>query len=848
MAAVFKIFRIAFFFALYFILCSAFAVIVFPSESEGAQALLMFCVPVLLVWWGERRRARRVASRDQANIPPEGSNPDHAGPKPDTVSMEFGPIQGGETAQPATRIGPADGTSSRGTVLVEPGKNAITQPGGITSGKLSEPTKRNDQPRAAKTKRKATARTGWVSSSETVKVAGRDIGGMVYVGLPPRSKEFGYRGKVRAYINPSLAVARKGVDKAGDGLPYWPGYFEISPQCRATYLDWLASGRADASYNPGYMFLYFYGLERRFFFDQSKAEAQEIIDEVLRLRSLYADNHSVQRYLGEFLDVAMLSETDFGEIHPEFERQGWDIPISLKYAIGARIGRGDRLCADWLLSWFMCHPDGNVRTPATRCREEFIALFRMRFDERFPDGLEVGRPRKTLNARYRAASSEFEVSIGATVVGSSVPDISGLRKPVDIAQELADEAMDDLDKLSRYLGRNPEGRGSLEAQALLPEGLWDLFPSEELSRLSSWASAAVRDGGLVPVADVVERLEGARPEKLSKRNLTDAADALARIGFGLAPDPRFALRSPKIEEPVVIFELGEPVAQLEDVSSLYREALIETALNSFVVHADGQVAESERNSLLARAHEMEGLNAMERRRLVANTEWMLAVAPDMALLRRKLKDSTPAAQASIRMALIAAAHADGVIQSEEVAGIEKIYNALGLDSALVYSDLHAGDVGDGPIRVRAAGPGVPGEAIPPEPLSRALKLDAARIAMIRSDTQRVSSVLGTIFDDGASGREDARPAVLAGLDERHTALVKELIDKAHWTEESFQALCTRSGLLASGAMEGINEWAFETYDEALLEEHDGLEISPALADALMKKFKKEAGHVETQAP
>ena len=837
MTAVFKIFRITFFFALYFLLCSVFSVIAFPSESESAQALFMFGVPVLLVWWGERRRARKIAAQDQTNTSRERSNPAQAEPKPDTALKEFSPIQRSEVAETE------DGMSSRCTNPIEQDKFAFTQPSGITSEKLSERTRRSDQSRTAKTRRKATAGTGWVSSCETVKVARRDIGGMVYVGLPPRSKEFGYRGKVRAYINPSLSVARKGVDKAGDGLPYWPGYFEISPQCRATYLDWLASGRADASYNPGYMFLYFYGLERRFFVDQSRAEAQDIIDEVQRLRSLYTDNHSVQRYLGEFLDVALLAKTDFEKIDPTFVRQGWDIPVSLKYAIGARIGRGEKLAADWLLSWFMCHPESNVRKPAVRCRQEFVALFRMLFDKRYPDGLEIRKPRKTLNVRYRAASSEFEVSISATVDGSSVPDISGLRKPVDIAQELADEAMDDLDKLSRYLGRNPEGRGSLEAQALLPVELWDLFPSEELSMLSSWANGIVSDGGLVPVADVVERLEGARPEKLSKRNLTDAADALARIGFGLAPDPRFALRSPRIEEPVVVFELGEPIPQLEEVSSQYREALIETALNSFVVHADGQVTDSERKSLLARAYETEGISALERRRLVANTEWMLAVAPDMALLRRRLKDSTPAAQASIRMALIAAAHADGVIQSEEVTGIEKIYKALGLDPSLVYSDLHAGDVGAGPVRVRAAEPGAPGETIPRDLSSRALNLDTARIATIRSDTQRVSNVLGTIFDDGTSSRRDARPAVLVGLDERHTALVRELINKAHWSEESFQELCTRSGLLASGAMEGVNEWAFETYDEALVEEHDGYEIAPALADALVRKFNEEAGHV-----
>jgi len=156
------------------------------------------------------------------------------------------------------------------------------------------------------------------------------------------------------------------------------------------------------------MFLYFYGLERRFFVDQSDADAKDIIAEVRRLVSLYPDNHSVKRYLGEFLDIAMLAETEFEVLEPIFERQGWELPFSLKYAIGARLDKGERLCADWVLSWFIYHPESNLRTPATRCRDEFLALFKMRFDDRFPDGLKVNKPRKHLKAIYRAASSEFE--------------------------------------------------------------------------------------------------------------------------------------------------------------------------------------------------------------------------------------------------------------------------------------------------------------------------------------------------------------------------------------------------------------------------------------------------------
>ncbi|WP_291734612.1 tellurite resistance TerB C-terminal domain-containing protein [Leisingera sp. F5] len=470
----------------------------------------------------------------------------------------------------------------------------------------------------------------------------------------------------------------------------------------------------------------------------------------------------------------------------------------------------------------------------------------MRFEDRFPDGLKVNKPRKMLKITYQAASSEFQGQLEPLVDGNKVPDISGLRKPVEIAQEIADEVMDDLDKLSRYLGRNADGRGSLEAQALLPQELWDLFPSDELEQLRSWVAKIVHNDGLVPVLDVIEQLEGERPEKLSKRTLTGVADALARLGYGIAPDPRFALRSPKPGEPVVLFDLGDAVAQLEDVSDGYRAALIEIALGSFVAHADGQISESERKSLRAKIAGVAGLSEQEHRRLAANLDWMLAVPPDLALLKRKLKDTGPEAQASIRSALVAAAHADGIIQPEEVAGIEKIYKSLGLDPSLVYSDIHAGNVSDGPVRVRAAEPGAAGEVIPDEKPAGAPKLDAARIAAIQSDTARVSSVLGDIFDEASEEPEEigSASAVLAGLDTKQTNLVRALIAQEHWTEEAFEDLCRQSGLLASGAIEDINEWAFGTYDEALLDEYDGYEVAPDLAQELKRKFEEEIDHVE----
>jgi tellurite resistance protein len=842
MSSIIKFFRITFFLVLYFFLCMVVVTTMLQAWPIGGQILFAFSVPVILVWWQEKRRSRKVAAKAQA----EGSS-ENLPPRPEQVPRPSAYDKRIERERERTREANASKQPAAVQAYSPPKQDyaEIVRAGKSAAPALAAAAERNQPSRVASSASARSSKSGWVPSNETASVAGRNIGGMVYVGTAPLLNTYGYRDKCRAYIDPSLSVARSGADKAGEGMPYWPGYSDISPQCRATYLDWLASGRNDASYNPGYMFLYFYGLERRCFVDQSDEEIAEIVDEVRRLQSLYSDNHSVKRYLGEFLDFVMLFETDISAIEPSFERQGWDLPLTLKYAIGARIDKGENLTADWLLSWFICHPETNLRTPATRCRDEFVALFRMRFDRRFPDGLKVTKPRKSLSASYRAASSEFQGSANPTVDGKPVPDISGLRKPVEIAQELADEVMNDLDKLSRFLGRNPDGRGSVEAHALLPSELWDAFPSEEMDRLKSWASDIVDRGGMVPLKEVIGRLEGETNEKIGKRQMTGAADALARLGFGLAPDPRFALRSPKAEEPVVLFSMGEPIERLEEVSDSYRSALIELALGSFVAHADGRIAEPERRALEDQVSAA-ALSDQERRRLRANLEWFLAVPPDMALLRRKLKEVGQDNQSAMRAALVGAAHADGIIHSDEVASIEKIYKALGLDPALAYSDLHAGEVADGPRTVRASQPGRPGEAIPELEKASGPKLDASRIAAIRSDTERVSSVLGQIFDveeeeNGASG--PASQSQLAGLDPKHGAIVLELITREHWSDTEFETICASHGLMASGALEVVNEWAFETYDEALLDEYDGYDVSPEIAEAVKEKMSAEGRDV-----
>lgn len=776
-----------------------------PDAPVLLQLALFFGVPAWLV----RRSTRRRAAPETAGAPAAPAA-DAAPPVPQRDPETLEEFEEARAREPALRwVGGAraDGKAPRPSTAEPRPASQAAAPWGSAG-----------QP----------AKGGWVPSGGQVVVAGRTIGGMIYAGAP-----FGQAGQSRAWIDPALPAGASGRDKAGEDLPYWPAYAALPPRSRATYLDWLAGGRASADYDVGYMFLYFYGLERRFLCDDPTEDERHVIRaEVARLMALYPDSGSARRYLGEFLQLACCMMDDAGTTPPEVEG-GWELPLALRFALGRRIAAGEPLDAQWLLAWLKSHPEGNLRTPARRCAAEFDVLFRILFDRRFPQGLQVRVPRKALSVTYRAASGEFDFEFAPKIAGRAVPDITGLHKPIEIAQEIAEEACEALDKFSRYLGRNPEGRGSLEAQALLPIELASAFPSGQLDALRDWARRIVAGDGLVPVSALMTRLEGQVGPKLARRQLTDAADVLARIGFGLAPDPRFALRAPRLDEPVVLFELPQPVARLEDVGEEFRSGLLQIALGCVVAQADGQVSPDEERALRAQPDEIAGLTEVERIMLKANLDWFLAVPPDMVQLRGRMKEVGTGQEENLRRAVVSVTHADGAVAAAEVAGVERIYRALGLDPAHVYSDLHAGGAPDEPVRVRDADPSPDAEAIPPA--RRSSGLDPERIAAIRADTARASAVLGQIFAAEPEAPEPSAtdaPQALPGLDLRLTALLGDLIGSERWSEAAFSDLVQRHGLMPAGALEALNEWAWNCYDEALIEEYDGYEVSTTLIERI----------------
>lgn len=98
-------------------------------------------------------------------------------------------------------------------------------------------------------------------------------------------------------------------------------------------------------------------------------------------------------------------------------------------------------------------------------------------------------------------------------------------------------------------------------------------------------------------------------------------------------------------------------------------------------------------------------------------------------------------------------------------------------------------------------------------------------------------------EEAEEGRDAKDATLFTGLDAKHGALLLDLVGQEHWTEDAIEQLCGRHGLMPSGALEAVNEWAFETHDEALLDEYDGYDVSSEIADSVKQKLEEEGRHV-----
>jgi len=428
--------------------------------------------------------------------------------------------------------------------------------------------------------------------------------------------------------------------------------------------------------------------------------------------------------------------------------------------------------------------------------------------------------RTKLKLSYAAASSGLRsVDGGISLHFGDIPDVSALTGPPKKLRTIVEECATELDAYSRFLGRNPEKKNSLEASLLLPVSLWSEAARASLNSLKE------RVIGDVQIMTLLELSQNFNSEEVPNRErLISLVAALEAEQICMEPDVLAGAKTPKANEKLVLFHSDATAVESRSTSA-YKAALVTLELAAGVASADGVFSVAELDHINASIDKWQHLTPLSQRRLKARVRLLMVAPVSLAVLKKKIEPLDSAAKEAIASFAATLVQADGVVSPDEIKFLEKVYKLLDVDTRKVYSDVHQAVTTDSK------------QAPEKKAEHQTFKLDAARIAVLQQDSAHVAALLSDIFveDEPVAGaiqidyssKDEDIPAGsrVLGLDEAHSAFARLLMSRMSWERDELNNLALDLDLMLDGALERVNEAALDTFDIPLTEGDDPIEVN-----------------------
>ena len=638
------------------------------------------------------------------------------------------------------------------------------------------------------------------------------------------------RGSEPAAIDLALPVGNVNVTAAGRELPYWPSYNGLQPHQRRWYLQWLAGNRGSLPPELGYTFLFFYNLERRALIDRE--DIRLIASEVIRIRKLYSGagqqpSGSWEGYSGRFLWVLLLAHKEsltLDDVRSYVKATTVWTEDNLAAALICLMVRNCRLTASLAYSIASFLPNSLRSIVQRRVPGEFEALFKKRFREQFPEGIEVKPSAARRQIIYRPASNVLPP------VEISFSDPLRLKSQFKPLSGIWNACIEDLKRLGT-LSRAGAETDAVKRWEAMPDDLragTDHPLTDEFCKLID--SHADESGQtIISVEELATVLDPEGPVRQTAGRSRRLCQIAEQIGYFLEPDARLTGRAYRSGEQVIAF-LKMSTAPID--ASRYGPAACMLQFGFLVAASDGAADERELGIITQHVESAFELHEDEVRRMERLRVLLQRTGPDRPLLRRLVRGLGKQQRQAIAKFLVALVLADRVVTQEERKALKSACTLLSVDFSQIEALLLQDGATDGPVTVLPAKGGVPGERLPAPP-EKSFKLDRSAVAAILAETRDVAQILASAMaNDGDVEEDDDSEAVatvgaaavntvtVLSADSpsansssepppKYMALHHALIAQDRWALKEAESLARSHGLMLAGTIDALNEWALE---------------------------------------
>ncbi|MGL5964537.1 MAG: TerB N-terminal domain-containing protein [Fusobacteriaceae bacterium] len=610
-------------------------------------------------------------------------------------------------------------------------------------------------------------------------------------------------------------------------LNYWPSYQNLTDNQRAKYLEWLASGRNSELEEVGYIFIFFYGLERRYFID--KKDKEIILNEVQRLLSKYGElSGSLRGYLGNFLIYGYL-ESGIDKISLEsinlLEKLVFEntlLPIKLAYLYQNNLPLDPKTAFNISKSLDISNKNSVIIKRTSKLIQDlFFKKYIYKYGENFM--LKVSKRKETIY--YRAATSDFRVNNFF-----EIPNILGISSQFKNLGLLFNECVENLRGVSSLVAKGiPED--DPRYFSVLPEILKGSkehpLKNEFMKIINESENKDIYN--FIKISSLLNLINIEPREKLTLTQSKSIVQLCRDLGYKIEPDSFITGNSYLQTNEVAIFK----AVNVEENFINYNLSKLILEIGIVISNSDGIIEQKEIDHLTSF---IKTFNNSEDETLRINALKYLYInnPPNLNGLGKKIKENLNKDQIQIISEFIVnLSTVDGEIHKKEEKTLKTLFKAMGVEMSKLEALLEKfKERYEEPFEV-LVGTNIKGEIIEKKVIEQenGIKLDINIINKTLANTKEISAILDSIFNEdeekenneiidytkkvatSAKNNEETNQ-----LDSRYKKIFNEIILKSEWSRIEFDTLVKKYNFMPSAVIEILNEWSDEVLDDFLIEE------------------------------
>lgn len=649
-----------------------------------------------------------------------------------------------------------------------------------------------------------------------------------------------------------------GNNSQAELLPYWPRYSGLTPNQRGHYLSWLSRGKTDDSDEIGYMFIYFYGLERRALVEQ--ADFDSILTECLRLLSTFSNSKSFTSYVSGFMAFLLgsrlnhVANQEMIQYVPAFDNlppKMMDVILSWHYTRNIPI--------PWELAYSLAVYSSNAaRTPLVKKSPDLVkTLFKRKFLHHFPDGFPLNDMHTPRRLDYHPASPSLLTYYSNPAAPGNIPEITIQIPELNQFDEIFSiwtDCVEELKPVSNRLNKT-DGKVTRDVYAVFPVELKQeiVHPDKQiwydLIRIKESGSG----GSLVKISEIAQLVGIEKRDTLTPKQCGDLVNTASDVGLTVIPNLFVLGTSYKWNDSVALLENHDSHNQLseniEKVSLIFEMAYA-------IATQDGIFSEAEQEFLYDSLTDRFQLHNTDIRYLKTLQSVLEIQAPPISRIGKRLTNHL-----NIDQKLTLAHFLSKIIsletqsEKEERKILKTVYKSLDIEPSLAEASINriiSEKSWEEPVSVSKPKISRTGEVIPTEVPRRGITIDEMKLMKKIQETMDVKFILGKIFEKeqeeaesqefsavSSNGEGSDRASVvihetlyhfphdsLNHLDAKYIPILNEIMTSKEYSKEDFSNLARKHNLMPQAVLDEINTWADEELgDFLLIERENGLVVN-----------------------